>query len=667
MKKWSKQSRLLMRLQAFLVCIGLCLLVGEAMAVVKYGSVASASDGKGNLRLIWLINARYWPTGGWRIEDDKGHVLVKQLKPAQAKQMNGLNKADKKQVMVLTKLPNVHNPRKRKQLVGLAEWHALTDWQFAQAAGLATELHWLAAGMRRYRIIGLDAKGRATKIKLLSKPVNSHVATPLPKSPRTLHAKQNEDTVELDWEPVGQQKHEKVYTYAVTRSSQTESGKMLTEPGYLFNFKKGHKTPVFVDWQPPVEQQVIYQIYSVDVFGRRSEPVTSKLFVADDNALRPPAELTAKASPGKVKLKWKQITNKHTRGIFIARAYLHQGPYEFLQRKPLSVTATSFVDTSVKGGTDYYYRVYAMNPRGDLGPPSDPVAAQPRALKPPLTPGNLRAQTGMSRVRLVWQTVPCAGYIVERRDPAGKRWSRLNERITPEPRFDDHVGSGNGGEFEYRVIAVAQDNQHSEASDIVKVHLHDSLPPPAPSIISALSDKGQVALRFRPGEPAQDSRQFLVLRAGNADEPGLVLGDPLSASARDYADAWVESGQTYWYRIVAVDATGNRSQPSEAVRVYIANPDIPVAAKPTAKYSKQPVREVKLTFHAPPQGLRALVQASLDGLHWRTVYGPASGNTAIDSSPPKHGSVRYRVRYQAGNGVLGKASPETTLALPRAR
>jgi len=645
---------------------GICLMLlfNNAIAATRVGSVAAASDGKGNVRLIWLIKSHSWPEGGWQIQDDKGNILVKQLKPAQARQLRGLSKAEKQQALSLLRLSKQHTAKQRQKIVNRAEWYAITDWEFAKAVGLATELHWLPAGKHHYAIIALSAKGKSTKVKLVSNPIDAHVATPLPKQVEQLQLKQHEAAVELYWQPVPQRIHDKVYTFAVTRSSQTESGKVLTGPGQLFNYKKRHKAPTFVDWEPPVEQQVIYQVYSVDVLGRRSEPTTANLFVADIDALRPPADLTANASPGKIKLKWKPNSNKHTRGIFVARAYLHQGPYEMLQREPLAPDSTHFVDTSVQGGTDYFYRLYAMNSRGDLGPPSDPVAAVPRSLKPPLTPGKLHTQVGMTRVRLSWQAVPCAGYIVERRDPAGKRWSRLNERLTPEPRYDDHIGSGNGGRFEYRVIAVAEDNQHSQSSEIVKVRLHDSEPPAQPKIISARGGNGRVELKFEPGEPAKDSQQFMVLRAGSADEPGLVLGDPLTASTRSYKDDWVEAGQRYWYRIVAVDATGNRSQPSDAVRVYVANPDIPVAVKPTAKFVKQPMRLVKLRFHTPPQGLHALVQASMDGLHWHTVYGPAAGDSAIDSNPPRHGTVRYRVMYQAANGVLGKASPETTLIMP---
>jgi len=155
-----------------------------------------------------------------------------------------------------------------------------------------------------------------------------------------------------------------------------------------------------------------------------------------------------------------------------------------------------------------------------------------------------------------------------------------------------------------------------------------------------------------------------VLRAGNTNEPGLVLGDPLSAQTRSYEDDWVQAGQTYWYQFVAIDAAGNRSQPGEAVQVYAANLDIPTAGKPSASYTVSPMRQVRLNFNSPPEGLNAIVQASMDSVHWRNVYGPARGDTATDLNLPKQGRVHYRVIYQAANGTSGGASDEAMIELP---
>jgi hypothetical protein len=664
MKKIADRTRFWFVCRTLLTGWGVLLFIADASAAGKVGSVAAASDGNGNVRIIWTVPASYWPQGGWRIQDDKGSILVKQLLPAQPKTMESLSEADRKGIFRLAKLREVRDVKKRKQLIALASWRSISDWDFARAAGLAEELQWLAAGKRQFRIIGLDASGEPTKIELKTGPIDAHVATPSPEAPLDLRAKLDENAVQLYWQPAKRKQTTHVSTYALERDSPTEAGKVLGERGQIYDFKKADQHPVYTDWSPPVEQEVTYRVYAVDVLGRRSLPASTTLFVADYDALRPPPGLTASAAPGKVTLKWGRVASRHTAGIFIARAYLHQGPYEFIQAKALSPDSTGFVDQDVQGGTNYYYRLHAMNARGDLGPPSDPVAAHPRGLKPPPTPEKPQAEVGMTRIRLRWQAVPSAGYIIERRDTASTDWSRLNERITPEPRYDDHVGVSDGGEFEYRVTAVGQDDQESAASDSVKVSLPDKSPPPAPDIIAAHGEKGRVVLEFVPGEPQRDSRRFLVVRAGTAEELGLVLGDPLPSDARRYEDDWVEAGQTYWYRIVALDGAGNRSVPGEAVQVYVANPDIPVAAKPKAGYVDEPRRQVKLSFDAPPKGFNAIVQASVDGLHWRQVYGPAQGDTALDTFPPKHGSVRYRVLYQSGNGALGRASETTSVELP---
>ncbi len=47
-------------------------------------------------------------------------------------------------------------------------------------------------------------------------------------------------------------------------------------------------------------------------------------------------------------------------------------------------------------------------------------------------------------------------------------------------------------------------------------------------------------------------------------------------------------GQKYWYRLVAVDRSGNRSDPSWARQVTVLNAPIPIPGKPSLKVEKEP-------------------------------------------------------------------------------
>lgn len=88
-------------------------------------------------------------------------------------------------------------------------------------------------------------------------------------------------------------------------------------------------------------------------------------------------------------------------------------------------------------------------------------------------------------------------------------------------------------------------------------------PPPPPVIVGIAGMGDRVVVRFRPGEPADLTQAFLVLRSQSPTETGVAIGRPLPGDAREWQDTTVSAGQFFWYRLVAVDGAGNRSEPSK--------------------------------------------------------------------------------------------------------
>ena len=149
--------------------------------------------------------------------------------------------------------------------------------------------------------------------------------------------------------------------------------------------------------------------------------------------------------------------------------------------------------------------------------------------------------------------------------------------------YDDYIGLASGSSLEYHVIAVALDNAEGPPSGTVQVTLADRTVPGQPTISSISGEGGKVTLAFAPAVPEERTMQFLVLRSGSAKDIGVVLGDPLLVASRQYQDLYVRPGETYFYRLVAVDAAGNRSDPTEPLIVRVGYPEIP---KPVAPYSR---------------------------------------------------------------------------------
>ena len=318
--------------------------------------------------------------------------------------------------------------------------------------------------------------------------------------------------------------------------------------------------------------------------------------------------MTATAGIGKIIVSWKADNKPNLAGYIVERASLHAGPYEVLDAQALPPGTAQYEDTEVRGGTTYYYRVRAVNSRGDLGNPSSAAFAQAKNPDAPPKVAGLAADAGQTRVRLTWKPVafPIAGYFVERRTTTGlpqpENWVRLNPRVSPEPQYDDYLGLTSNAKMEYRIVAVAFDNLEGAPSDSVAVAVADRSLPSEPFITSANGAEGKANINFEPADPAEKTAQFLVLRSGRVDDIGLVIGDPLPGSARTFTDLYVSPGASYWYRLVAVDKNGNRSDPTRAVVVRVGPPPIPKPPSPTVQLVSAPFPHVLFQFSQVPAG-----------------------------------------------------------------
>jgi hypothetical protein len=281
----------------------------------------------------------------------------------------------------------------------------------------------------------------------------------------------------------------------------------------------------------------------------------------------------------------------------------------------------------------------------------------------------LAADAGQTRVRLTWKPVdlPVAGYFVERRAAgtggAAEAWARLNARVTPEPLYDDMLGLSSDVTMEYHVIAVGFDNAEGDPSSSVQVVVPDRSIPESPLITAASGQNGKTQISFTPALPAARTIQFLVLRSGAETDLGVVIGDPLSGNARQFTDLYVSPGERYWYRLVAVGANGNRSDPTRPVAIRVGSPEMPVPAAPTARYTTDPFPHIALQFAVPPATLSVIVERQ-EGDAWMRIAGPMQADNAADNKIPNSGTVSYRISYVSADGKVGPASPVATASVP---
>lgn len=639
----------------------LLLAPGTALCAAQahHAGIVAASDGHGTIELLWTPVGP-WPRGGFRLERIAGrtHELVaKQIEPTSALATN-LSKEDRTLLGKLVATLAKGEPGRQTTIA--VEMRSALEPSFGDAAGLRAYDR-EQRGERRYRLSGLDLAGKVLW-SIETAALDPGVATPPPAAPQGLTAVQQNDGLSLSWDAPG--KSSKAYAFHVARSIGSGSYVPLTPEPRLSLHEPGAKRRSFVDPHPRLGN-TRYRVRWVDALGRSSAPAQITVRIRDLAALAPPDDVTAAAKGGRIEVQWKTKSTKATAGYRIERARRIEGPFVTVTPRPLPRTVNNWMDSSVREGTAYFYRLRSLV-GSDLGDPSPVASVVARSATPPTRPTGLEAKAGRTRVRLTWQPEAhaLAGYLVERQTPSG-HWVDLNARLGQEVRYDDRLGPQDGGTLRYRVIAVAFDNQMSSPSQVVSVQLPDTVPPDPPRLLAIDGADGRVELHLAAAPPAAETQRILVLRSSRADDIGVVVGSPLTGTDKKVDDPFVRVGQDYYYRLVALDAAGNRSNPSPPLHVIVEPPPIPVAPAPELKWQVRPFPRVAIRFPQPPAGYAIVVQRRLaGGGAWVVLGAPTQSSEVFDIQLPRGtDTIWYRIAYQADSGKRGAPSPAVSVKL----
>jgi len=258
-------------------------------------------------------------------------------------------------------------------------------------------------------------------------------------------------------------------------------------------------------------------------------------------------------------------------------------------------------------------------------------------------------------------------------------------------KFRDELPGRSSNRFFYRVVAVDAAGNKSEPSPASPpVCCPDVTPPKRPVLLEAGGGNKVITLQWMENmeldldhyllylsdklEAAKDLRTMTlhkrIAKSPTATPPtGGVAPDEVTD-----ADGNVMAGRlqlediaapnvTYHYRLVAVDMSGNRSEPSAVVsgRAYQPPPEPPNLAVPIWDTAHQ---KVTLTWTHTDQKLESLVERrSQGGLMWISVTGWLTQGVYTHTDEPPDPSRRYeyriRVRDELGQ-VNGTYQPRTT-------
>ena len=244
----------------------------------------------------------------------------------------------------------------------------------------------------------------------------------------------------------------------------------------------------------------------------------------------------------------------------------------------------TFIDDTIVKGTSYLYRVELLDMYGQVieridrriqaGPPEAPEA-----------PGDVKAEAEEGQVSLSWSYRPyrnraddlTVGFRIYRQDSGGPP---IN--LTPNPvlriegwlsYIDTEVE--NGKTYTYQVEAVDMIGAASPRRNSLPVTPVDTRAPLVPTGLKGVDTEEGVLLLWRLS-PDLDLATYNVLRSGRVEgEYRRINPKPVPGDQARYLDREVTRGTSYYYRVTAMDSSGNESDPCGPTSVLPADSEPP--------------------------------------------------------------------------------------------
>ena len=385
-----------------------------------------------------------------------------------------------------------------------------------------------------------------------------------------------------------------------------------------------------------------------DVYYDGTEEDWAKISISEGNedllaaALHcKPTPLTAPSvtggndSQGRPTLKWDKVAGAAKYEVYRARS--KDGDYI----KYSTQTSTGYTNSAyLTSGSTYYYKVRALDANGTAGPWSDVVAVTCRLglTAPSVTGGN----DSQGRPTLKWNAVTgAAKYEVYR--ARSKDGDYIKYSTQTSTGYTNSAYLTSGSTYYYKVRALDANGTAGPWSDVVAVTCRLGLT--APTVTGGNDSQGRPTLKWN---AVSGAAKYEVYRARSKDGDYIKYSTVTGTSYTNIS--YIENGNTYYYKVRALDANGTAGAWSSVVSVtYKQTLSAPSVTGGNDSQGRPTLKWKAVSGAAKYEVYRA---RSKDGdyIKYSTVTGTSYTNTSYIESGSTY---YYKVRALDANGTAG--------------
>lgn len=382
-----------------------------------------------------------------------------------------------------------------------------------------------------------------------------------------------------------------------------------------------------------------YTVSAVDAAGNTSaESPAAAIMIQDDVAPSSPASLSAVINPNDaVALSWTAATdNVGVTGYTILRDGVPVGAVDG--------STLTYIDTSAEQGQTYSYAVSAQDKAGNTSSASRVVAIAVPDITPPSQPVYITVLMSGAAVNVSWQdsqdNVAVVGYRLYRN-------SVLISTSATTAYMDSSVTQG--ATYSYTLQAYDAAGNVSAMSSAKSITIPDTTAPTSPGTPTVKLNSAKTGV--------------VVSWSGSTDNVGVSAYQVWRNGANlktvtnlTFTDTGVKQGSIASYVVYAVDAAGNRSNPS-ATSAAIKVPDTTAPSVPSGVTAASVIaKTVKISWKASSDNVGVVNYYIYKGI---TKIATVSGSTLSYTATGLVSGTSYKFSVQAVDAA-GNSSAQST-------